>query len=117
MTDGLPCVGSPRALQDEGIDLLLLWKQGEPVALARQRLAAITVDPTAGRAPRDHVLPAYETVADLLPRPVRIDLHHWSTEGRATTTGVEALLFRCCYPFTARCHGPRCLAPSGEIAS
>ncbi|MBT1105722.1 hypothetical protein [Streptomyces sp. Tu10] len=75
-----------QALQDEGIDLLLLWKQGEPVALARQRLAAIPVDPTAGRAPRDHVLPAYEAVADLLPRPVRIDLHRWSTEGRATIT-------------------------------
>ncbi|MGW8359245.1 nucleotidyltransferase domain-containing protein [Streptomyces wedmorensis] len=75
-----------QALQDEGIDLLLLWKRGEPIALARQRLAAIAVDPAAGRAPRDHVLPAYETIADLLPRPVRIDLHRWSTEGSAIIT-------------------------------
>lgn len=75
-----------QALQDEGIDLQLLWKQGEPIDLARQRIAAITIDPTAGHAPRDHVLPAYETLADLLPRPVRIDLHRWCTEGRATVT-------------------------------
>ncbi|MFE7332292.1 hypothetical protein ACFU8W_47050 [Streptomyces sp. NPDC057565] len=73
-----------RALEGEGIEMLLLWRYDEPVTLARQRLAAITPDPAAGRAPRDHVLPAYETIADLLPRPVRIDLHRWCTEGRAT---------------------------------
>ncbi|MEJ8653760.1 hypothetical protein WKI65_38360 [Streptomyces sp. MS1.AVA.3] len=46
------------SLQSEDIELLLLWRQGEPIALAKQRLAAITPDTTAGRAPRDHVLPA-----------------------------------------------------------
>ncbi|MEV0850562.1 hypothetical protein AB0J21_32730 [Streptomyces sp. NPDC049954] len=73
-----------RPLENEGIEMLQLWQHGEPVILARQRLAAIALDPTAGRAARDHVLPAYETIADLLPRPVRIDLHRWCTEGKAT---------------------------------
>ncbi|MER7966792.1 hypothetical protein ACFT1B_18505 [Streptomyces griseoincarnatus] len=73
-----------QALEKEGIELLLLWRQGEPITIARQRLAAITPDAAAGRAPRDHVLPTYEAIADRLPRPVRIDLHRWSTEGTAT---------------------------------
>ncbi|MGW2402602.1 nucleotidyltransferase domain-containing protein [Kitasatospora sp. NPDC001664] len=73
-----------KALESEGIELSLLWQRGEPVALARQRLAAITPDPAARRAPRDHVLPSYKAVADLLPRPVRIDLHRLCTEGTAT---------------------------------
>ncbi len=68
--------------------MLLLWRHNEPVALARQRLAAIPSDPAAGRAPRDHVLPAYETIADLLPRPVRIDLHRWCTKDKATVAVV-----------------------------
>ncbi|MFJ3799995.1 hypothetical protein ACIPSJ_27400 [Streptomyces sp. NPDC090088] len=74
------------ALEDEGFELLLLWKRGEPVDLAWQRLAAITPDPDAGRAPRDHVLPSYEVLADLLPRPVRIDLHRLCTSGGATVS-------------------------------
>ncbi|MFB7669028.1 hypothetical protein ACFC1R_34815 [Kitasatospora sp. NPDC056138] len=74
------------SLEAEGFDLLALWRRGEPVDLARQRLAQIRPDPTAGRAPRDHVLPAYEAIADLLPRPVRIDLHRLCTADTATVT-------------------------------
>ncbi|MFJ4624668.1 hypothetical protein [Streptomyces sp. NPDC088812] len=74
------------ALEGEGIELLLLWRQGEPIDLARQRLTAISPDPAAGRAPRDHVLPAYEEIADLIPRPVRIDLHRLCTSGGATVS-------------------------------
>jgi hypothetical protein len=74
------------SLQGEGFELFLLWRRGEATALARQRLAAIMPDPVAGRAPRDHVLHAYEQLADLIPRPVRIDLHRWSTDGKATVT-------------------------------
>lgn len=73
-------------LRNENVELLLLWRQGEPITLARQRLAAITADTTAGRAPRDHVMPAYETLADVIPRPVRIDLHRWSTKRKITVT-------------------------------
>lgn len=75
-----------RTLEDEGFELLLLWRRGEPVELARQRLAEIVPDPAAGRAPRDHVLPAYEEIADLLPRPVRIDLYRLCTSGSATVS-------------------------------
>ncbi|MEU3511314.1 hypothetical protein ABZ733_26165 [Streptomyces longwoodensis] len=74
------------ALEGEGIELLLLWRRGEPVDLARQRLAAIPPDPAAGRAPRDHILPSYEAIADLLPRPVRIDLHRLCTGDGATVS-------------------------------
>ncbi|NUT47907.1 MAG: hypothetical protein HOV94_11450, partial [Saccharothrix sp.] len=79
-----------RDLEEDGIAMLLLWKRGEPVALARERLAAITADPAAGRAPRDHVLPGYAHIADLLPRPVRIDLYRWCTE-KSVTLSVLAL--------------------------
>lgn len=74
------------ALEGEGIELLLLWRRGEPIDLARQRLATIPPDPTAGRAPRDHILPSYEAIADLLPRPVRIDLHRLCTGDGATVS-------------------------------
>ena len=76
-------------LQGEGFELLPLWRRGEPVDLARERLREITADPAAGRAPRDHVLPVYEQIADLLPRPVRIDLHRWCTEGTAAVSVVQ----------------------------
>lgn len=74
------------ALNEEGIALLLLWQRGEPAVVARQRLAAIPLDPAAGRAPRDHVLPSYEALADRLPRPVRIDLHRRCTAGTAAVS-------------------------------
>ncbi|MFG2948416.1 hypothetical protein [Streptomyces adustus] len=76
------------ALEGEGFELLLLWRRGEPMTLARQRLAEVTPDPAAGRAPRDHVLPAYEAIADLLPRPVRIELHRLCTTGAAKVSVV-----------------------------
>ena len=37
-------------LRAEGFDLTLLWQQGEPFELARERLAAIRPDPAAGRS-------------------------------------------------------------------
>ncbi len=77
------------SLVNEGIELLLLWRQGESVALARQRLAGITTDASAGRAPRDHVLPDYEELADLIPRPVRIDLHRWCTDRKVAVRALS----------------------------
>ncbi|MGP2441350.1 nucleotidyltransferase domain-containing protein [Streptomyces sp. JW3] len=79
------------ALEEEGIELFLLWRRGEPIDLARQRLTAISPDPAAGRAPRDHVLPAYEAIADQIPRPVRIDLHRLCTSGGATVSAFPLL--------------------------
>ncbi|MEV0889129.1 nucleotidyltransferase domain-containing protein [Streptomyces microflavus] len=38
------------SLLDEGFELFLLWRKGEPFSLARERLA-LTADPAAGPAP------------------------------------------------------------------
>ena len=71
-------------LREEGFELTLLWQRGEPFDLARRRLDSITADPTAGRAPRDHMLPAFEGIEHLVPRPARIELHRLHTAGAIT---------------------------------
>ncbi|MFD6748138.1 nucleotidyltransferase domain-containing protein [Streptomyces anthocyanicus] len=71
-------------LEAEGFELTLLWRRGEPVSAARNRLAAITPDPTAGRAPRDHMIEAFNGIDRWVPRPVRIDLAGL-VEGKAAT--------------------------------
>ncbi|NJQ07353.1 hypothetical protein [Streptomyces lonarensis] len=76
------------SLEAEGFELLLLWRAGEPVSLARERLAALVPDADAGPVERDFVLPAYEQLASSLPRPVRIDLHRLCTEERAHVTAI-----------------------------
>jgi hypothetical protein len=45
-----------------GVDfeLVTVWKRGDSLAQARARLDAIQIDPEAGRAPRDGMLPAFE---------------------------------------------------------
>jgi hypothetical protein len=63
-----------KTLEAEGFELTMLWARGEPVAAARTRLAAITPDPEAGRAPRDHMIEAFGGIDRWVPRPVRIDL-------------------------------------------
>ena len=66
--------GERKSLEAEGFELTLLWTRGEPVDAARTRLAAITPDPEAGRAPRDHMIEAFDGIDRWVPRPVRIDL-------------------------------------------
>ncbi|QLE70219.1 hypothetical protein FGW37_33140 [Streptomyces rectiverticillatus] len=66
--------GERKTLEAEGFELTMLWTRGEPVAAARARLAAITPDPAAGRAPRDHMIEAFDGIDRWAPRPVRIDL-------------------------------------------
>ncbi|MCK1815211.1 nucleotidyltransferase domain-containing protein [Streptomyces sp. XM4011] len=63
-----------KTLEAEGFELTLLWTRGESVDTARNRLAAITPDPDAGRAPRDHMIEAFDGIDRWVPRPVRIDL-------------------------------------------
>ncbi|MEU6406995.1 nucleotidyltransferase domain-containing protein [Streptomyces sp. NPDC046985] len=63
-----------KTLEAEGFELTLLWTRGEPVDTARTRLAAITSDPEAGRAPRDHMIEAFDGIDRWVPRLVRIDL-------------------------------------------
>lgn len=66
--------GERKTLEAEGFELTLLWTCGEPIDAARARLAAITPDPEAGRAPRDHMIEAFDGIDRWVPRPVRIDL-------------------------------------------
>ncbi|MEV0281315.1 nucleotidyltransferase domain-containing protein [Streptomyces sp. NPDC050610] len=66
--------GERKTLEAEGFELTLLWTRGEPVDAARTRLAAITPDPEAGRAPRDHMIEAFDGIDRWVPRPVRVDL-------------------------------------------
>ncbi|WP_030794141.1 nucleotidyltransferase domain-containing protein [Streptomyces sp. NRRL S-920] len=66
--------GERNTLEEEGFELTLLWTRGEPVDAARTRLAAITPDPAAGRAPRDYMIEAFDGIDRWVPRPVRIDL-------------------------------------------
>lgn len=66
--------GERKSLEAEGLELTLLWTRGESVDAARARLAAITPDPAAGRAPRDHMIEAFDGIDRWVPRPVRIDL-------------------------------------------
>lgn len=66
--------GERKTLEAEGFELTPLWTRGEPVDTARTRLAAITPDPAAGRAPRDHMIEAFDGIDRWVPRPVRITL-------------------------------------------
>ncbi|WP_051831826.1 nucleotidyltransferase domain-containing protein [Streptomyces violens] len=76
-----------KTLEAEGFELTPLWTRGEPLAAARTRLTAITPDPTAGRAPRDHMLDAFEGIDRWVPRPVRVAVKcHWSATRKPSFT-------------------------------
>jgi len=51
--------------------LTLLWRQGDPLSAALDRLHAIQIDDTAGRAPRDAMLPQFDGLDRWIPRPYR----------------------------------------------
>ncbi|MFE7113971.1 nucleotidyltransferase domain-containing protein [Streptomyces sp. NPDC057654] len=74
--------GERESLEAEGFELTLLWTRGEPVDAARARLAAITPDPEAGRAPRDHMIEAFDGIDRRVPRPVRITHRPGRPQGR-----------------------------------
>jgi hypothetical protein len=48
-------------------ELTPLWHEGDDLATARARLQRIADDPTAGRASRDHMLPAFDGMERWLP--------------------------------------------------
>jgi hypothetical protein len=48
-------------------DLTPLWNEGDDLGTARAHLHAIREDPTAGRAPRDHMIPELEGLEQCLP--------------------------------------------------
>jgi len=90
------------SLTDEGFELTLLWKRGEPFDLARRRLTDIKADPHARSAPRDHMLPVFETLAQTPPRPVRIELHELHHAGKISITRLDLLDAEPSHATTAR---------------
>ncbi len=80
---GVALTDNLRARVDD-IEMLLLWRRGESLQQARDRLDAIAPDPTAGRAERDSMLPAFEGLERWLARPVR-ELLVGLVEARAIT--------------------------------
>jgi hypothetical protein len=66
---GIEFVFNHRA--DADYPMTLLWQRGEDLDTALTRLRGIKTDPTAGRAPRDAMLPPFEGIDRWLPRPYR----------------------------------------------
>lgn len=58
-------------LREDGFEPQLLWRRGDSLEQARARLAALTEDPSAQRAPRDAVHPLLSDDEKLIPRPAR----------------------------------------------
>ncbi|WP_239150477.1 hypothetical protein [Streptomyces sp. SID8111] len=79
------------SLLDEGFELFLLWRKGEPFSLARERLASLTPDPEAGPAPRDHMLAEFEELESLVPRPARSELFGRHVKGKISITPLRLL--------------------------
>ncbi len=51
--------------------MTLLWRKGDPLAVARKRLHAIQPGPSEGRAPRDAKLRQFDGLDRWIPRPLR----------------------------------------------
>ncbi|MBM0276976.1 nucleotidyltransferase domain-containing protein [Micromonospora tarensis] len=71
-TRGCQLVYNMRTRAD--FDLTLLWRRGDDLSVALERLRGIAVDPTAARAPRDAMSPEFEGLDRWLPRPMREQL-------------------------------------------
>jgi hypothetical protein len=78
-----------RDLEAAGIELTLLWRRGDTQEQALARLAAITPDPSAGRAPRDDMIQQFEGLDRWIPRQVRGDLVTLLDSGAVTIERLE----------------------------
>jgi hypothetical protein len=58
----------------DDVPMTLLWRRGEPVDIALERVRAIPVDPTAGTALRGAMLGCFEGLDRWLPRYLRQEL-------------------------------------------
>jgi hypothetical protein len=58
----------------DDVPMTLLWQRSEPLDLALERAGAIAVDPAAGRAPRDAMLPCFDALDHWIPRFVREEI-------------------------------------------
>jgi hypothetical protein len=66
--------------------LTLLWRRGEAISIAAQRLHTLTPDPTATRAPRDAMLPQFEGLDRWIDRPAR---EHLTSAVTANAINIE----------------------------
>lgn len=85
---GVALTDNLRARVDD-IEMCVLWRRGESVRQALDRLHAIAPDPAAGRAERDSMLPPFEGLERWLDRPVRELLVGLVEAGAVTITQVE----------------------------
>lgn len=69
--------------------LTLLWQAGDTLDVALARLHAIDVDPGAGRAPRDAMLPQFEGLDRWISRPARERLSTAVASGAITLHRIE----------------------------
>lgn len=83
--------------EEADFELTLLWRKGDDLAVASERLRAIGADPEAGRAPRDSMLPEFEGIDEWIPRPYREAL---CAAVSSSTIGLE-----------------RMVLPDGQVAS
>ncbi|WP_322779382.1 nucleotidyltransferase domain-containing protein [Frankia sp. Cas4] len=58
----------------DGLRDVLLWERGEPLTSALERLHGIQSDPTAGRAPREAMIPEFDGLDQWIPLFVREQL-------------------------------------------
>lgn len=70
------------------VPLTLIWRRGETLDHAVDRVHAIPLDPTAGHAPRGAMLPCFEGVEDTVPLFVREELITMINYGAVTVTQV-----------------------------
>jgi hypothetical protein len=70
-------------------DMTLLWQRGEDLDAGLARIRAIKIDPSAGRAQRDGMLPQFEGLDRWLPRPYRETMSEAINSGLIT---VERLV-------------------------
>ncbi|MEV4139344.1 nucleotidyltransferase domain-containing protein [Dactylosporangium sp. NPDC049742] len=68
--------------------LTLLWRRGEAISIAAQRLHTLASDPTASRAPRDAMLPQFEGLDRWIDRPAR---EHLTSAVAANAISIERL--------------------------
>ena len=76
-------------LRADDIEPTLLWRRGEMLETALERLAAIKPDPDAGRAPRDEMHPAFEGIDRWVPLPVRSLLAIWESSGTVSLQQID----------------------------
>jgi hypothetical protein len=88
-------------------EMTLLWQRGDSLDTALGRLHAIDPDPSAGRAPRDSMLPEFEGIDDWIPRPYREALSQAVSSGAIQIERVSLPDGRVTSPLAAKHLGRR----------